>query len=208
MSLAGIITAAFAFLLLIPAGCLVRSRTNSMSLTMLEIEVQQAQSTRDRLNRELWRLNEEIKTLRQRAEDARTTLANVDKDYQAKTSLLATKQHQLLAMEEDLAAIRQREAVVKKALAEVTALEQKAAQKEKLLAELKAKDAALDKQVKDAQAALAPKEETAKKLLQTLKERMATLDKLVPQLQAAVEAAKVLEPPKKEPPKQEPPKKD
>lgn len=175
---------------------------------MLEIEVQQAQGTRDRLNRELWRLNETIKVLRQQVEEARTTLAKVNQDYQAKTTVLAGRQRELLAMEEDLAAIRQREAVVKKALVEVTALEQKAAQKEKLLAALKAKDAALDQQVKDAQAASTAKEETAKKLLETLKQRMATLDKLVPQLQAAVEAAKVLEPPKAQPPKKEPPKKE
>lgn len=206
---------AFGFLLLIPAGCMFRARTNSMSLMMLEIEVQHAQSTRDRLNRKLWRLGEEIKALKDRIEETGSQLANVDADYQQKIAVLATKQQQRHAMEEDLAANRQQVAVLKKALAEVTALEKKAAQKTKLLAELKARNAALSKQLLATQATVEAKEDSAKKLLQTLQDRIAALDKLVLQLQSAFDAAKALglepqktPPPKQEPVKQEPPKKD
>jgi len=184
-----------------------------MSLTMLEIEVQHAQGTRDRLNRELWRLGEEIKGLKDRIAEVASKLAKVDVDYQDKVRLLATKQQQRQAMEEDLAANRQREAVLKETLAEVTALEQKAAQKTKLLAELKARNADLDKQLQATRAVVKAKEDSAQKLLASLKSRIATLDKLAPQLQAAVEAAKTLgleaqktPPPKQEPAKQVPPK--
>lgn len=176
---------------------------------MLEMEVQHAQSTRDRLHRQLWQLNEETKILREQAETAAQELARVDADYREQTAVLARKQRELLAMEEDLAALRQREAVVKKTLAEVTALEQKAARKQQLLAEAKARNAELDKQLQTAQAAVKAKEDSAQKLLQSLDERMAVLDKLVPQLRAAVEAARTLgleagktgTPPKDTPPK-------
>ncbi len=177
---------------------------------MLEIEVQHAQSTRDRLNRQLWRLGEEIKALKDQVAEAGSKLAKLAADYRGKTAVLAKNQRELLAMEEDLAASRQQKAVVKKALAEVTALEKKAAEKTRLLAELKARNADLDKQLQATQATVKAKEDSTKKLLQSLQDRIAALDKLVPQLQAACDAAKTLglEAQKTPPPKQEPPKKN
>jgi septal ring factor EnvC (AmiA/AmiB activator) len=208
------------FLLLIPTGCQFSStRTNSLSLTLLRAEVQSAQSTRDRLDRELWRLQEEINSMRQRNAETEAELSKVDVDHEAKATALAQKLQHLRAMEEDLAAARQREAVVKKVLLEVTALEQKAAQKEKLLRELGTKNADLEKQLAASQAAVKAKEASVQKLVSDLQARLAARNVLVPKLRAALDAAKAMgvvaspppakEPPAKKPPaKQAPPKKD
>ncbi len=182
---------------------------------MLEIEVQDAQVTRERLNRELWRLTEEIRATQQQIVQTDSSLAKLEAEHQAKVSALALKLQQLRAMEEDLAAARQREAVVKKVLAEVVALEKKAAVKDKLLADLKARNAALDKQLQERGTALQASEDRVQKLLKSLVERQAALDKLAPKLEAALEASKALEaeagktpPPSKQPARKEPPKKE
>ena len=181
---------------------------------MLEIEVQDARATRDRLNRELWRLGEEIRATQQQIAQTDSSLAKLEAEHQAKASTLALKLQQLRAMEEDLAAARQREAVVKKVLAEVTALEKTAAVKDKLLADLKARNATLDKQLQERWTTLKASEDRVQKLLKSLQERQAALDKLAPKLEAALEASKALEveagkapPPSKQPAKKEQPKK-
>jgi septal ring factor EnvC (AmiA/AmiB activator) len=183
-----------------------------MSLTLLRAEVQSAQSTRERLDRELWRLGEEIKAMRQRIAEAEVELSKVDVVHEAKARVLAQKLQHLRAMEEDLAAAKQREAVVKKVLLEVTALEQKAAQKEKLLRELGTKNAELDKQLAASQAAVKAKEASVQKMVQDLHARLAALNVLVPKLRAALDAAKAMgvvasPPPAKEPAAKQPPAK-